>query len=215
MKKRQLSETESLFYADGYKLGNIVNKSDSNNRSLFKAIREIYRNIDSLNESILNKAVKQDIKIDCKEGCNWCCRQAVYAITPEIEYLSAYIKHSLSTEIKELIYKRAEEKYRVTKKLDKEKLYSYKSPCPLLFNGKCIAYESRPMACRIYLSMDVSTCEEYYHNPENEENYPALLEFPLNAGRMINEGFATALIGKGYTIEETTIEEGLFKKIEN
>jgi Fe-S-cluster containining protein len=215
MKKPQLSENDRIFYLDGYNIGKEVDKSSSNNRSLFKASRIIYKNIDSLNTSILRKAEEQGIKIDCKEGCSWCCHQVVYAITPEFELLAAYIKHSLPEEIKEKIYKRATEKHRITKKLSQEKLQNYKSPCPLLFDGKCVAYEARPMACRIYLSTDVSTCEEYYNNPENTNNYPALMEFPLQSGRMINEGFTAALVGKTYKIEETTMEEGLVKRIEN
>jgi Fe-S-cluster containining protein len=194
---------------DGYNVGNTVNKGDSNNRSLFKASRIIYSNIDNLNNSLLINAEKQGVSIDCKEGCSWCCHQAVYAITPEIEYMAAYMKHSLSQEIKDKIYKKAAEKNRITKKLSKEKLHNYKSPCPLLLDGKCVAYEARPMACRIYLSTNVLTCTEFFKNPENEENYPALLEFPLQAGRMINEGFTAALTGKGYKIEETTLEAGL------
>jgi len=209
MEQQQLSENDRILYLDGYNVGNTVNKSDSNNRSLFKASRTIYRNIDSLNTSLLASAAKQVVRTDCKEGCSWCCHQAVYAITPEIDYMAAYMKHALSPEITESIYKKAAEKYRVTKKLSTEKLHNYKSPCPLLFDGKCIAYEARPMACRIYLSTNVLTCKEFFKNPENDKNYPALLEFPLRAGRMINEGFTAALKGKGYNIEETTIEAGL------
>jgi Fe-S-cluster containining protein len=209
--QKQLSENDRILYLDGYNIGKSVNIGDSNNRSLFKASRIIYKNIDSLNISLLENARKQGITIACKEGCSWCCHQAVYVITPELEYLASYIKHSFSEEIKDKIYKRANEKYRVTKKLGKEKLHKHKSPCPLLFDGKCIAYDARPMACRIYLSSKVSTCEEFYNNPENKENYPALMEFPLQAGRMINEGFTRALIGKEYKVEETTIEEGLVK----
>ena len=49
------------------------------------------------------------------------------------------------------------------------------------------------MACRIYLSTDVKTCHEFYKNPDNIENYPALLDFPMKAGKMMNEGFKAAL----------------------
>lgn len=70
-------------------------------------------------------------------------------------------------------------------------------------------YEGRPMACRIHLSTKLGTCLEFYHHPENEQNYPALIDFPLRAGRMINEGFMAALKGYGIETDEFRLEEGL------
>jgi hypothetical protein len=65
------------------------------------------------------------------------------------------------------------------------------------------------MACRIYLSTRLETCLEFYHHPENEQNYPALIDFPLKAGRMMNEGFMAALKENGIETAEFRLEEGL------
>jgi hypothetical protein len=65
------------------------------------------------------------------------------------------------------------------------------------------------MACRIYLSYKLESCLEFYRNPDNDANYPALLEFPLRAGQMMNEGFRAALKESGLETAEFRIEEGL------
>jgi Fe-S-cluster containining protein len=85
----------------------------------------------------------------------------------------------------------------------------YKAPCPLLENGACSIYDARPMACRIYLSTKFDTCLEFFHHPEDEVNYPALIELSLRAGRMMNEGFIAALKENGIETAEFRFEEGL------
>lgn len=93
--------------------------------------------------------------------------------------------------------------------LTEEEVLKFKSPCPLLINGSCSAYEARPMACRIYLSTQLETCLEFYQHPENEDNYPALIDFPLRAGQMMNEGFRAALKEIGVETAEFRLETGL------
>jgi len=65
------------------------------------------------------------------------------------------------------------------------------------------------MACRIYLSTKLESCIKFYHHPENETDYPALIDFPLRAGRMMNEGFSAALKEFGIEAAEYKLEEGL------
>lgn len=111
----------------------------------------------------------------------------------------------------EEVQERARSKNELTSKLTGDQLLQNKTACPALKNGACAAYHARPMACRIYLSTNVATCLEFYKNPDNEQNYPALLDFPLQAGRMMNEGFMAALAEAGIETEEFRLEEGLSK----
>ncbi len=104
---------------------------------------------------------------------------------------------------------KSDAKYLITSELSDEEILKYKAPCPLLKDGACSAYAARPMACRIYLSTKLETCLEFYSHPENETNYPALIDFPLRAGRMLNEGFRAALKEYGVETAEFRIEEGL------
>ncbi len=207
--KNQYSEHDRIFYSDGYKLAQTAIEEGLTNETLLAAIKLLYTEIDLLIESILAMAEKQNIQVACSKGCEWCCHQAVYANSYELHFLSEYI--SLNFEkiaIDELAGKSAS-KDKITSVLSEPEIQKYKSPCPLLSQGACTAYAARPLACRIYLSTKLESCLEFFKHPENDENYPALLDFPLRAGRMMNEGFGAALKSAGVETAEFRLEEGL------
>ena len=90
----------------------------------------------------------------------------------------------------------------------------YKSPCPLLEQGNCLAYEARPMACRTYISSSVDSCIEEYHNPLDPEIFPDLYGFTLRVGRMINEGICNFLFENNIPATEWQIESALLTACE-
>ncbi len=55
------------------------------------------------------------------------------------------------------------------------------------------------MACRIYLSYSEKACRR---------ELPELFEFPLHAGRMLNEGFVAWLKQNGMQSTELPLEQG-------
>ncbi len=204
-----LSEHEQLFYNDGYKLGQVAAKHRKNETQFLSYIKEMYQTIDSVITSILNLAQQQGIGVDCKKGCAYCCHQAVFANSYEIHYLEKHLKSTFTKAKLNAVLNKAEEKNAITSALSEEEVLDYKKPCPLLVAGSCTVYEARPMACRIYLSMKVASCIEFYKNPGNKDNFPLLLDFPLSAGRMMNEGFTAALREAGVEVAEFRMEEGL------
>ncbi|MBW8334487.1 MAG: YkgJ family cysteine cluster protein [Prolixibacteraceae bacterium] len=206
---KQFTENDQVFYSDGYKLAQSAIDEGLTNDTLFMAIESLYTNIDVLNDSIVALAERQKIPVACHKGCQWCCHQAVYANSYELHFLSEKIKVRYSPEDILKLQERTETKFAVSSKMSEEEVAKYKSPCPLLENGACSVYEARPMACRIYLSTKLETCLEFYRHPENELNYPALIEFPLHAGRMMNEGFMAALKEYGIDTAEFRLEAGL------
>lgn len=212
---KYFSENDRIFYSDGYKLAQSAIESGLTNETLFSAIESLYVAIDGLNDSIISLAERQNVKIACFKGCHWCCHQAVFANSYELHFLSERIKKDFSPEELTGIIAKADAKYLITSELSDEEILKYKAPCPLLKDGACSAYASRPMACRIYLSTKLETCLEFYTHPENETNYPALIDFPLRAGRMLNEGFRAALKEYGIETAEFRIEEGLLIVLKN
>ena len=215
MENKHFSENDRIFYSDGYKLAQSAIDVGLSNETLFSAIESLYAAIDGLNDSILALAERQNIKVACFKGCHWCCHQAVFANSYELHFLSEKIKtHFTSEELAGVIAK-TEAKYLITSELSEEDILKYKAPCPLLKEGACSAYASRPMACRIYLSTKLETCLEFYKNPENETNFPALIDFPLRAGKMMNEGFRAALKEFGIETAEFRMEEGLRITLKN
>jgi Fe-S-cluster containining protein len=209
MKNSHFTENDRIFYSDGYRLAQRAIEKGLSKNSLFSAIVSLYKAIDSLNDSIIAYSEKQNVKVACSKGCQWCCHQAVFANSYELHYLSEKIKEKSGPEEIKKIVERTETKYAITSKLSEEEVLKFKYACPLLVEGACSYYSSRPMACRIYLSNKLETCIEFYHHPENEDNFPALLDFPLRAGRMMNEGFRAALKECGVVTAEFKFEEGL------
>ncbi len=198
-----------VFFNDGYQLVVSELKGKADKDSVFRALKKMYQSIDMLIDSLLVFAKKKGIGIACHKGCEWCCHQAVFANSYETHYLSEYIKSNFSREEQQDTRECARQKNEKVKKLSEADILKYKSPCPLLIDGACSAYEARPMACRIYLSTRLETCLEFFHHPENEKNYPALLDFPLMAGKMMNEGFIEALKENEVGTAEFRLEEGL------
>jgi len=202
---------ENAFYSDGYKLGMAVAGSDNNRDVLFDSVFEMYSAIDSLIDSLTEYAKGQNKRVDCKKGCEWCCHQPVFALDYEMEYLIDFVRRNFSKEIQDEIKKRAVDKNEKLSMLNETNLLNAKYPCPLLVNGACIAYQARPMACRIYLSSDVNTCLNFYNHPEEKDSYPALLNLTLRTGQMMNEGFKAAIKTHGVNTQEFRIEEKLLK----
>ncbi len=215
MESKHFSGNDRIFYSDGYRLVQSAMEKGLSNDNLFTAIESLYAAIDGLNDSIIALAERQDIKVDCYKGCHWCCHQAVFANSYELHFLSERIKIHFNIEELNDIIAKTESKCAITSKMSEDEILKYKSPCPLLKDGTCSAYTARPMACRIYLSTKFETCIDFFHHPENESSFPALIDFPLRAGRMLNEGFGAALKEYGIQTAEFRFEEGLRIALKN
>ena len=214
-KNKHFSENDRIFYSDGYRLAQSAIAKGLSNDIFFSAIESLYEAIDSLNDSIIAYAERQNINVACSKGCHWCCHQAVFANSYELHFLSEQIKTNFKPEDIASVIAKSEAKYLITAALSKEDILKYKTPCPLLKDGACSSYAARPMACRIYLSTKLETCLEFYNHPENEANFPALIDLPLRAGKMMNEGFSAALKEFGIETAEFRIEEGLRITLKN
>lgn len=203
-----MESIEKAFYHDGYQLGlKAVSTDDPNN--LYSALSEMYEAIDKLNDSLFEFSKKQGKDIACQKGCEWCCHQPVFALDYELDYLNNFIDKDFTTKQKQELRTRASEKNNKLSALNGDALLNAKHPCPLLKDGACTAYSARPMACRIYLSSDLVSCLNFFSAPDDKDLFPALLDFPMRIGRMMNEGFKAALKTKGIVAKEFRIEEKL------
>jgi len=200
---------EKAFYADGYKLGIRAVEKNLDRKALFSAIEKMHEAIDALINSLFEFANQQNQPIDCKKDCEWCCHQPVFAMDYELDFLNDFLKRTFSETNLSSLRNRAAKKNKKLAGLAKETQLNSKYPCPLLENGSCIAYIVRPVACRIYLSTNVKTCLNFFNKAFDKSNYPALLNFPMRAGRMMNEGFKAALKMGGFDAQEFRIEEKL------
>jgi Fe-S-cluster containining protein len=209
---------DEAFFKDGYNLCDTFLSGGFNQENLFAAQKQLYKVVDGLNNSLLDRAGKDGKPASCKMGCSYCCHQTVLATPYELFYLAELVKTKFKGEVLTTIKERATSKMDKTSSLSMERLLKYKEPCPLLHptGGFCRAYQARPMACRIYLSSDVESCRSDLDTPDDDSIFPQLYEMPLRFGRMMNEGFhARIRYNRKDNLQafENPIEEGLFNAL--
>lgn len=209
MSERQLNEHEQVFYNDGYRLGEQAAKVRTDEKKFLDCVRAMLKSVDELIVMLEQHASRQGVSIDCKKGCGYCCYQAVYANSYEFHLLSNFMQKKFTAAQREQVKEAATTKFNHTENLSETDVLNHKEACPLLVDNSCSAYPARPMACRIYLSTKLESCLKFYNEPEKDDSIPQLLEFPLSAGRMMNEGFTAALRKNGIEIAELRLEDGL------
>jgi Fe-S-cluster containining protein len=199
-------EIGKIFYRDGFRLA-IQHLGDGVTVDGIKvAIKAKYEAIDGLLEAFLQRAAAEGSPAECKNGCAFCCFQPVFAVSHEMLYLKDYIKKHLPADKQEELIDRSRKKSLLTlnKSLEEQQKISF--ACPFLDANSCMVYEARPMSCRIYLSSSVSYCKREFEDEGNSKSKPELYEFPLNAGRMLNEGFVSGLKQMGLQSVELPLE---------
>ena len=201
-------EIKRIFYRDGYRLAHQHLDQGITGVNLRKAIAGLYQAVDDLLHSFIQRSEAEGRAPACRKGCSWCCHQEVFAVTHEFFYLQDHLRSKLGEELRNQILKRAREKVMLTLNLAPDEKLKVRSACPLLRDGSCLAYEARPMACRIYLSTSEASCKRDHDRPHDQKSIPELLEFPLLAGRMLNQGFVACLKQFGLGSSELSIEQG-------
>lgn len=208
---QQFDET---FFNDGYRLCHTFIATDFTVQNIFAAQKQLYKAIDQLIETFINRTKTEGNPPECRKGCAFCCHQTVLASTYELLYLADFIKKKYPGKLVNGVLEKLENKAKQTSALEMDKLLRFKMPCPLLHStqGFCTVYQARPIACRIYLSSSEKSCSNDLENPTDDSIFPQLYEMPLRAGRMLNEGFQ-ARLREGridrLQVFETTIDQGV------
>lgn len=204
------AEFDATFFTDGYKIAKGCLQEGLNKDGVLNVCEQLYDSIDQLMISFTGHCSRKKFPVACRKGCSWCCRQSVFVLPYEIFFVMQYVGLNLSKERIDGIREATAIKNKRTGKMTMQQLLHYKEACPLLDDaGQCIVYHARPMACRIYLSSDVSSCRNDLENPFDIKHFPALYEFPLRAGRMLNEGVCTYLNERNISPYEWVLESSL------
>lgn len=201
-------EINKIFYRDGYRLAGSYLEQEMNPVQMSGAIRALYEAMDQLLEAFLQRAGAEGQAVSCKKGCAWCCHQEVFAVTHEFLFLKEHVQHHLSQEEQDKVLENAREKVKITLNKTMEEQLKIRTACPFLEEGSCLVYKARPMACRIYLSASAASCKKEHDHPSETRTFPGLFDFPLRAGRMMNEGFVAYLKQSGLQVSELPLEQG-------
>lgn len=204
-KKVNNPDWDQIFIHDGLDMAHSI--PDNKNQDNFtESLLQFYNQLDLLTDSFITNCKNENLTVDCKMGCSWCCYQPVFSLTHEMLVIVNYIREKFDQERIDEILARAKKKSALTKSLSHEELLRFKHVCPLLQNGVCTIYPVRPLACRIYLSSDVETCKARYNDPEDKSLKAALYGFMMDAGKNMNYGFVNGLKEKNLISNESPLE---------
>ncbi len=108
--------------------------------------------IDGLLKTILAKPGA--IKPCCTKGCHFCCYEPAYADRRQVDHMIAGLSPEQIEEVKAKLpaWLEATEKLRTERRPSAFAYRLTNTPCPLLKDGLCMAYERRPLDCRIFLA---------------------------------------------------------------
>lgn len=204
--KPDYGEIGTIFFQDGYRMARQFLSRGTGRNDILQLMVSAYESIDGLIDSFRNRCEREGMKVDCRKGCNYCCSQAVLASTHEILVIDRFLKDRLDEPALEGIRLRCAEKHTATRDMTAMQFLHYLHPCPFLSEGGCLIYPARPMACRCYLSSSVESCKKQYDRPEDRATIASLYEFPLKAGRGMNEGIRSALMEKKLVPGEWLLE---------
>jgi hypothetical protein len=135
-------------------------------------------------------------KIACTRGCSYCCHTFVAITPPEAFRLAAAVRGGQAAGITtDAIRARARPLIGVSP----EARIGGKLACPLLVEGACAVYNSRPLVCRQATSLDVAVCIDEFEGRNLAARIPISgvhLQHAGNAhitllGAMRATGFAT------------------------
>ena len=137
----------------------------------------------------------------CGRGCSYCChRPGVLLTVPEFIQLWRRVSDfDESTSARVRVAAAAYASMASDLALDQTR--SHNIPCPLLDDGLCSVYASRPLCCRGYNSLDVDCCRRGFESAAGlpvtgNDHVPAfsLLMYAANGTQL---GAAEALAGRG------------------
>jgi Fe-S-cluster containining protein len=105
--------------------------------------------------SLFATAFRPHPQIACRKGCSYCCSQDVAVSAPEVFFAAAAIRKR-----PELVAAVLASHERLRGMSAAERLGH--ELCPLLENQACSIYESRPLACHGFVSVDLQACLETF-----------------------------------------------------
>lgn len=120
----------------------------------------------------------------CSKGCDYCCHRKVFISVPELAALAARVSELGPEETARL-------RKRLATYADATSEGSQRPPCPLLEDGCCTVYETRPMSCRGVNSFDVTACREWKENPQADFVVPQRQE-QRELAKAVSQGIRSA-----------------------
>jgi len=97
--------------------------------------------------------------VACKDGCYWCCYQAVQVTVPEVLRITNFIEVEMDNETRMRVKERLIALDRRTRGLTPNGRAKLHATCAFLRGGRCAIYAVRPFSCSEFTSFDVRDCK--------------------------------------------------------
>lgn len=112
-------------------------------------------------------------KIDCREGCAWCCHKPMQVSVLDAIAVANFLKsRGMAEEYLPILREHCREKLEPLGNQRRLLKTSYE-PCPFLSKERtCSVYESRPVVCRAFHSLDSSACESKVQQQNADREVP-------------------------------------------
>ena len=111
-------------------------------------------------------------KAACKPGCDHCCYRVRFADALEVSAVADFVRKNFDKAARAELDKRIDIYKKAVSPVPGRDLLKVRTACPLLVNGLCSAYESRPLLCTGTNSLDAGSCERDKLHPEEQVLIP-------------------------------------------
>jgi Fe-S-cluster containining protein len=136
----------------------------------------------------------------CRAGCTWCCHFTVDVRAAEVFSILDFVERSFTPEEKARVYAEVRANSVTLGKLEEGERVTRNLKCPLLNEGRCTVYETRPQSCRNYHATNVAGCRQSYEEPENLDIDPDFAPGVYQAGGAHVEAVSSAMHRAGYDV---------------
>jgi Fe-S-cluster containining protein len=136
----------------------------------------------------------------CRAGCTWCCYFTVDVRAAEVFRILDFVEQSFTLQEKARVYAEVRANSAALRKLGEDERVTRNIKCPLLNEGRCTVYETRPQSCRNYHATNVAGCRQSYEEPENLGIDPDFAPGVYQAGGAHVEAFCAAMREAGYDV---------------
>jgi hypothetical protein len=134
------------------------------------------------------------LDLACTAGCDACCHLHVSVSALEALLVAAFLRDTLSAEELASVRARVDRAAKRVRGMNQGERVLARVACPLLHEGRCIAYPVRPLACAGASSTDAAICDRALAGEPVQLRVDAGLHGAMRAARI---GVSTGLLARG------------------
>ena len=118
-------------------------------------IKEVYQ----ITDQTMAVCLKSGTKLSCKKGCLWCCYFRVLVTPLEVIHIVEYLHACLSPGELSILQQRLKNEEEISGWVNGDQKAHANTVCPFVEDGGCMVYAVRPLACRVYHSINLTDCK--------------------------------------------------------